>query len=89
MPCVEFAPHLQRHVPCPPRSVDAATLRGALDATFADAPGLRDYVLDEQGAVRSHVAVFVNGQLLHDRGRLERALAPADRVYVAQALSGG
>jgi sulfur carrier protein ThiS len=46
-------------------------------------------VLDEQGAVRRHVAVFINGELLHDRQRLERPLAGADRVYVAQALSGG
>ena len=89
MPHLEFAPHLQRHVPCPPRTVEAGTLRGALEAAFAAAPGLRDYVLDDQGAVRRHVAVFVNGELLHDRRNLARALAPADRVYVAQALSGG
>lgn len=89
MPHVEFAPHLQRHVLCPPQTVDAGTLRAALEAAFAAAPALRAYVLDDQGAVRRHVAVFVNGELLHDRGRLERALAPADRIYVAQALSGG
>jgi sulfur carrier protein ThiS len=89
MPYVEFAPHLQRHVPCPPRSVAAGSLRGALDAAFAAAPGLRDYVLDDQGGVRRHVAVFINGELLHDRRNLERALTPADRIYVAQALSGG
>ncbi|MGE5339656.1 MAG: MoaD/ThiS family protein [Gemmatimonadota bacterium] len=89
MPHVEFAPQLQRHVPCPPQTVDARSLRGALDIAFAAAPGLRAYVLDDQGAVRKHVAVFINGELLHDRVLLERALAPGDRVYVAQALSGG
>jgi len=89
MPQVEFAPHLQRHVRCPPQSVAAGTLRGVLDAALAAAPGLRDYVLDEQGGVRKHVAVFINGELMHERRSLERALAPADRVYVAQALSGG
>lgn len=89
MPYVEFAPHLQRHVPCPPQSVVAGSLRGALDAAFAAAPGLRDYVLDDQGGVRRHVAVFINGELQHDRRNLERALTPADRIYVAQALSGG
>jgi sulfur carrier protein ThiS len=89
MPYVEFATHLQRHVPCPPQSVAAATLRAALDAACAAAPGLRDYVLDDQGAVRRHVAVFINGELQHDRRNLERVLASADRVYVAQALSGG
>lgn len=89
MPVVEFAPALQRHARCAPVSSDAASLRSALDAAFARQPVLRDYVLDEQGAVRRHVAVFVNGELVHDRQRLERALASDDRVYVAQALSGG
>jgi sulfur carrier protein ThiS len=89
MPVVEFAPALQRHARCAPVSTQAASLRSALDAAFDRQPALRSYVLDEQGAVRKHVAVFINGQLLHDRQRLERPLAGADRVYVAQALSGG
>lgn len=53
------------------------------------APALRDYVLDEQRRMRKHVAVFVYGEFVHDRGNLARALAPGDRVYIAQALSGG
>lgn len=89
MPHIEFAPHLQRYVRCPSQSVMADTLRHALEAAFTAAPGLRDYVLDDQGGVRKHVAVFINGELMHDRRNLERRLAPADRVYVAQALSGG
>ena len=69
MPTVTFAPALTRHVACPPQDVDAATLRAALDAAFAAAPALRGYVLDEQGAVRKHVAVFVNGDMIASRSR--------------------
>ena len=89
MPTVEFAPALTRHVACPPQSVDAQTLRAALDAAFRAAPPLRNYVLDEQGAVRKHVAVFINGRMIGDRSRLDIELAPADRVMVIQALTGG
>ena len=89
MPVVEFAPALQRHAKCEPVSTPVTSLRSALDAAFDRQPALRSYVLDEQGAVRKHVAVFINGELLHDRRRLERPLAGSDRVYVAQALSGG
>jgi sulfur carrier protein ThiS len=89
MPRIEFASALQRHVACPAVDAQAGTLGALFDAAFAQAPALRDYVLDEQRRVRKHVAVFVNGELLHDRGHLARALAPEDRVYVAQALSGG
>ena len=89
MPTVTFAPALTRHVPCPPQQVNAATLRAALDAAFAAAPAMRGYVLDEQGAVRKHVAVFINGEMIASRTELVRSLAPEDRVQVIQALTGG
>lgn len=89
MPTVEFAPALTRHVPCPAQQVDGATLRAALDDAFRAAPALRGYVLDEQGAVRKHVAVFVNARMIEDRARLDVALSPRDKVMVIQALTGG
>jgi sulfur-carrier protein len=89
MTTVEFAPALTRHVPCPPQRVSAGTLRAALEAAFAAAPELRSYVLDEQGAVRKHVAVFVNARLIADRARLDLPLADGDKVVVIQALTGG
>ncbi|HSV83529.1 MAG TPA: MoaD/ThiS family protein [Ramlibacter sp.] len=89
MPTVEFAPALTRHVDCPRQEVPAGTLAAALAAAFTAAPALRGYVLDEQGAVRKHVAVFVNGQMIPDRNDLTRALGPEDRVHVIQALTGG
>ncbi len=52
-------------------------------------PALRDYVLDEQGAVRRHVAVFVNGDMLPRAAALTQTLAADDRVMVIQALTGG
>ncbi len=89
MPTVAFAPALTRHVACPLQRVEAPTLRAALDAAFHAAPALRGYVLDEQGAVRKHVAVFVNSQLIASRSNLELPLAPQDSVMVIQALTGG
>lgn len=89
MPTVTFAPALTRHVPCPEQRVDAGTLEAALDAAFRVAPALRGYVLDEQGAVRKHVAVFVNGEMIASRSALGQPLAAGDRVMVIQALTGG
>jgi sulfur-carrier protein len=86
---VIFAPHLQRHVPCPAQMVNAATLRDALDSALLTAPALRHYVFDEQQHIRKHVAVFINGALIRDRIRLDVALNDDDRVDVIQALSGG
>jgi sulfur carrier protein ThiS len=56
---------------------------------MAAAPGLSHYVLDDQGNVRKHVAVFVNKALVLDRVHLEQRLQAGDRVLVAQALTGG
>lgn len=89
MPTVTFAPALTRHVACPPQDVPAPTVRAALEAAFAAAPALKGYVLDEQGGVRKHVAVFVNGDMLQRDGALDRGLEGGDRVMVIQALTGG
>jgi molybdopterin converting factor small subunit len=89
MPHVEYAPALTRHVACPPQEVDAATLREALAKSFEAAPQMRAYVMDEQGAVRKHVAVFVNARMVTDRVRLDVPLAAGDKVMVIQALTGG
>ena len=89
MPTVDFAPALTRHVPCPSQQVMGGTLRAALEAAFAAAPGLRTYVLDEQGCVRKHVAVFVNAQMIASRRDLDISLQPRDRITVIQALTGG
>ena len=89
MPIVEFAPALTRHGPCERQQVPAGSLAAVLEAAFARAPALRGYVLDEQGVVRKHVAVFVNGEMIPDRADLRRPLAAADRVHVIQALTGG
>ena len=89
MPTVSFAPALTRHVACPPQEVAAATVGAALDAAFQAAPPLRHYVLDEQGGLRKHVALFVNGEMLLRQAPLERALSPDDHLMVIQALTGG
>jgi len=89
MPLVTFAPQLQRHVPCPPQRVPAGTLDAVLRAAFVAAPTIERYVLDEQGAVRKHVAVFVNNEMIANRGDLSQPLTDDDAVWVIQALSGG
>lgn len=86
---VEFAPALTRHVPCAAQQVPPASLAQVLDAAFAAAPTLRGYVLDDQGAVRKHVAVFVNARQIASRTDLSQPLAAGDKVMVIQALTGG
>jgi hypothetical protein len=89
MPRVVFTTVLARHVDCPAEAVDGPTVRAALDAYFARHPAVRSYVLDEQGGLRQHVVVFVDGAQVRDRSALREAVAPTAEIYVMQALSGG
>ena len=89
MPKIQFTGHLRRFMAVPEAEVEAPDLRTALDRVFADHPRLRGYILDEQGVVRRHVAIYVNGQPIADRVRQSDALRPGDDVYVLQALTGG
>jgi hypothetical protein len=69
--------------------VEGGTVREALEAVFRGNPRARAYVLDEQGAVRPHMVVFVNGQQIRDRRHLSDPVPQSAEIYVAQALSGG
>ena len=89
MPTVLFTRALERFLEAPSAEVDAGTVGEALAAVFAKRPAVRGYVLDDQGALRRHVAVYVNGRLVSDRTRLSDPVAAHDEIYVFQALSGG
>ncbi|HEY3145489.1 MAG TPA: hypothetical protein VGJ75_04015 [Dongiaceae bacterium] len=89
MPTIHLTSHLRRIAPAGPIQVEAATLGAALDAYFAAAPKVRTYILDDQGRLRRHVAVFIDGELLVDKKDLGRSVAPSSEIYVMQALSGG
>ena len=64
-------------------------MREVLDAVFAENPRLRGYVLDDQGRLRKHVVVFIDGQVIRDRSGLGDAVDAAGEIFVMQALSGG
>jgi len=89
MPTVSFTRALERFLPAPSTVVDGSTVGAAFAAVFASQPALRSYVLDDQGALRRHVAVYVNGRLVNDRTNLTDPVGPHDEIYVLQALSGG
>jgi sulfur-carrier protein len=86
---VVFTQNIMRHVACPPANVPGRTVREVLDALFSDNPRARGYVLDDQAALRRHMAVFVNGTAVVDRIKLSDPVPEGGEVYVMQALSGG
>jgi molybdopterin converting factor small subunit len=63
-----------------------ATLAVALADLDRQYTGIRFRMIDEQGRIRRHIRIFVNGAQVRD---LSQALTSTDEVVIVQALSGG
>ena len=72
-----------------PLSIPGSTVRQVIDVLCAEHPRLCGYLLDDQGALRHHVAAFVNGAVVRDKTSLAQPLAADDELSLFQALSGG
>ena len=70
-------------------SLEAGSVRAALEQIALSHPRLYRSVCDETGAVRRHVNLFVNMSNVRDREGLETTLAPGDVLFILPAVSGG
>jgi len=65
--------------------LEGATVAEVLRALEHQHPGVRGWILDEQGRIREHVNVFVN----REYGREDTSVGAQDRLSVIPAISGG
>lgn len=87
---IKFTPNLKRFFPdLTEIEVDAKTVSDVIDAVDNRWRGLADYIVDEQGALRKHVNIFVGDELIHDKTGLSDAVSADTKIYIMQALSGG
>ncbi len=89
MPLIACTRRLEHVGPCELTNYAGDTVGDLLDAMANDYPRLKNYVLDDQGRVRKHVAIFVDGDLQPKDSVLQLPLGSHSEVYVMQALSGG
>ena len=68
---------------------EGATVREVLVQVFARQDRLGAYVLDDQGALRKHMTILVDGRRIGDLEKLSDPVTPESEVWVMQALSGG
>ena len=54
----------------------------ALEVTY---PSLRGWIVDERGALRRHVKLFLGGVAIS----LEKRIDPKDELHIVAAISGG
>jgi sulfur-carrier protein len=60
-----------------------------LASAFGQIRQLKGYVLDEQGRLRQHVCIFLDGERLPNATARSAPLRDDSEIYVMQALSGG
>ena len=93
MATVRLTRHLVRFFPSLPAAegleLPGSTVAEVLQALEALFPGIDHYLRDDRGALRQHVNVFVDGELVRDLAALSDEVGPQTEVYVIQALSGG
>jgi molybdopterin synthase sulfur carrier subunit len=89
VPTIRFTQNIQRHVHCPVLEVAGETIREAIESYFREHPQARGYVLDDQGKLRQHMAIFLNGNQIRDRESLSDPVSADAIVDLIQSLSGG
>jgi molybdopterin converting factor small subunit len=70
-------------------SAAGGTVGAVLDALWAACPGVRDRVLTEQGALRSHVNVFVGRESIRFTDGLDTPVPEGAEISILPAVSGG
>lgn len=90
MPKVRFTYALKRFYPdLAETEVEGSNVADVVRAIDRRWPGLRDYLVEENGSLRRHVNIFIGNKLITDRKHLADEVGERDEVYVMQALSGG
>jgi molybdopterin synthase sulfur carrier subunit len=70
---------------CAEHAVDGGSVGELLAEIERAHPATKGWILDESGALRRHINVFVNGE----KGGEDTAIGSDDRVDVLPAISGG
>ena len=70
-------------------SIDATDVSELLLKINNKYPGISDYLLDESGKLRGHVALYVGEEVIPRDKKPDQILKPNDQVLIYQAISGG
>jgi photosystem II stability/assembly factor-like uncharacterized protein/molybdopterin converting factor small subunit len=66
-------------------SIEGATVSEVITKLEKSNPAISGWVLDDQGSIRRHVNVFVNGE----KAAADQSVADTDDIHIIGAISGG
>lgn len=87
---VNFTSALKRFYPTlEPVEIEGNSVAEILAMLESKHSGITDFLVDEQGALRQHINVFIGDKMLNDRDKLTDGVGQSDEILIFQALSGG
>lgn len=90
MPTVKFTSALQTFFPeLKEMQISGETVHQILLEVDSRVPGIKNYLLDDSGALRQHVNIFIKEDMITDRDELSDRVSEEDEIFIYQALSGG
>ena len=87
---IRFTSALKRFFPTLTESeIEGDTVRDVLNNIEKIYPGISNYLMQDDGTLRKHVNIFVQGNLIENRQTLSDKVKHSDELMIIQALSGG
>ena len=87
---IRFTSALKRFFPTLTESeIEGDTVRDVLNNIEKIYPGISNYLMQDDGTLRKHVNIFVEGNLIENRQTLSDKVKHNDELIIFQALSGG
>ena len=90
MALIRFTSALKRFYPnLEPVDIQGHTIAILLSGLEKKYPTLTDYLIDEHGAIRQHIHIYIGDRMVMDRIALSDIVSEKDEIWIMQALSGG
>lgn len=90
MPKLKFTSALKRFFPSlEEMEIEGNSVREVMENVEKIHPGILHYLMEDDGSLRKHVNIFVQGNLIENRKTLTDPVQQQDELLIFQALSGG
>ena len=86
---VRLTANLQRYYPKAQFEIAATSVVDLLQKMDEVRPHFSHYILEDNGAIRKHVNIFIDGDIVLDKSTAQIPLQPGSEIHIMQALSGG
>ena len=86
---VALTANLQKYFPRSKFEIEASSVKELLRKMDAERPHFSSYIVEDNGAIRKHVNLFIDGEVVRDKSHVDIPLKAGSQVHIMQALSGG